>query len=66
MRIPAVDEIDRKILNLIQVDFPISRHPFRDLGKRLGIPEHEVIRRVQALRSSGIIRRISLRLCGTS
>lgn len=53
-----VDEVDRSILNVIQVEFPISPRPFRDLGGRLGIPEQEVIRRVKAMRSLGIIRRI--------
>jgi DNA-binding Lrp family transcriptional regulator len=53
-----VDELDRKILNLIQVDFPVSPRPYQELGERLGISEREVIRRVKALRFSGIIRRI--------
>lgn len=54
----GLDEVDRQILNLIQTAFPISPRPYRDVGEKLGIPEQDVIRRVKALRSSGIIRRI--------
>jgi siroheme decarboxylase len=54
----AVDEVDRRILNLIQVDFPLASRPFQLVGERLGISEDEVIRRVKALKSSGAIRRI--------
>ena len=53
-----MDEIDKQILNIIQTDFPISSRPYRDVGEQIGVPEQEVIRRVKALRASGIIRRI--------
>jgi DNA-binding Lrp family transcriptional regulator len=53
-----VDEVDRKILNIIQAGFPIDARPYRYVGDRLGISEDEVIGRVKAMKSSGIIRRI--------
>jgi DNA-binding Lrp family transcriptional regulator len=54
----AMDDIDRKLLNLIQEDFPIAAEPFAEVGARLGIGEAEVLRRVARLKEEGIIRRI--------
>lgn len=53
-----MDDIDRKLLNLIQEDFPIAAEPFAEVGARLGIGEAEVLRRVARLKEEGIIRRI--------
>lgn len=53
-----MDDIDRAIINEIQSDFPIESRPYRELGKRLNLPEKEVLRRVKALKDEGIIRRI--------
>jgi DNA-binding Lrp family transcriptional regulator len=53
-----VDEIDKKILNILQKEFPLEERPFLIVAKRCGIGEDEVINRVQRLKDSGIIRRI--------
>ena len=53
-----MDEIDRKILNAIQSDFPIDPRPYGELGKRLELPEEEVFLRVKNLKEAGVIRRI--------
>ena len=53
-----MDAIDRKIINAIQSNFPISLQPYHDLGKELHLPAEEVLERVKALKASGIIRRI--------
>jgi DNA-binding Lrp family transcriptional regulator len=50
--------IDRELLNLIQTDFPRTARPFADIGRQLGLTEAEVLKRVQALKSDGLIRRI--------
>ncbi|MBW1780153.1 MAG: AsnC family transcriptional regulator [Deltaproteobacteria bacterium] len=49
---------DRKILNEIQSDFPLTSRPYRDLGKRLNLTENEVMAAVRRLKDEGIIRRI--------
>ncbi|MDY0133152.1 MAG: AsnC family transcriptional regulator [Desulforegulaceae bacterium] len=54
----GMDETDRLIINSIQSDFPISKRPYREIGKKLGLDEEEVIKRIQSLRKSDIIRRI--------
>ena len=53
-----MDDIDRKILNKIQSDFPISKRPFLDIATQLHISETDVIDRIESMKNSGIIRRI--------
>ena len=53
-----MDRIDKDILNEIQSDFPITSHPYREIGKRLDLSELEAIKRVRRLKEQGIIRRI--------
>ncbi len=53
-----LDNIDQKLLNRMQVKFPMVSHPFAGIGQELGIAEDEVIRRVKRLGDSGIIRQI--------
>lgn len=54
----AMDDLDRKILNIIQTDFPLVTEPFAQLAKAVGSNEDEVLRRVQTLKEEGIIRRL--------
>jgi DNA-binding Lrp family transcriptional regulator len=54
----SLDDIDKKILNEIQLDFPLVHRPFKQLGDKLGIEEPEVIRRIKSLSKKGAIRRI--------
>jgi DNA-binding Lrp family transcriptional regulator len=53
-----MDEVDRKILNAIQSDFPIAARPYRELGKSINLSEEEVFERVKGLKKEGVIRRI--------
>jgi DNA-binding Lrp family transcriptional regulator len=50
--------MDRQILNIIQSEFPITSRPYRCVGQKIGIPEEEVVRRITAMKTSGVIRRI--------
>lgn len=61
-----LDRIDRKLLNLVQAEFPLTREPYADLGLRLGIDEDEVLRRIKQLKAKGFIRQISPVLDGRS
>jgi DNA-binding Lrp family transcriptional regulator len=56
-RIP-LDTTDKAILGIIQSNFPISSHPYADIGNQVGLDENEVLARVQALEEQGVIRRI--------
>lgn len=53
-----MDAIDRAILNRIQSNFPIDSSPYAVIATEMGLEENEVIARTQALKASGIIRRI--------
>ncbi|HOJ70968.1 MAG TPA: AsnC family transcriptional regulator [Syntrophorhabdaceae bacterium] len=53
-----MDDIDRKILNMIQEGFPVDRRPFRIIGEMVGLNEEMVLNRIKALKEKGVIRRI--------
>ncbi|MEF2144948.1 MAG: AsnC family transcriptional regulator [Desulfovibrionaceae bacterium] len=53
-----MDDYDRKILNIIQSDYPIASRPYAVVGDKVGLSEGEVLARVNALRDAGVIRRI--------
>ncbi|MGC9325506.1 MAG: AsnC family transcriptional regulator [Desulfomonilia bacterium] len=53
-----MDDIDKKILNIMNRAFPLQQRPYLHISRDLGISEDEVILRVDALKEAGIIRRI--------
>ena len=55
---PGLDRNDRLLLNRIQSGFPITSHPFLDVGRELGMTEDDVIARVQRLLELGVINRL--------
>lgn len=52
-------EIQQKILNRIQRDFPLVPYPFRKLAEEIGIDESLLLAEVQKLKDEGVIRNIS-------
>jgi len=52
------DAVEKKLLSIIQRDFPLVPEPYRELGNALGITEEEVMARLQSLMESGVIRRL--------
>ncbi len=58
MERPDLDDLDRRLLDLVQKEFPLNERPFLALGEILGASEEEVLRRAERLRDLGIIRRI--------
>jgi DNA-binding Lrp family transcriptional regulator len=53
-----MDAIDKKILNIIQKEFPVVVEPFKAVAEKVGISEDEVLERISRLKQEGIIRRI--------
>ena len=53
-----MDDIDKKILNILQKEFPLTERPFFAVAEKCGLSEDEVISRVQKLKDKGILRRI--------
>lgn len=55
-----MDNLDRKIVTELQMDFPVSPNPYDTIAVRLGIETDVLLQRVQALLESGTIRRIGI------
>ncbi|WP_461208347.1 siroheme decarboxylase subunit alpha [Desulfocurvus sp. DL9XJH121] len=53
-----MDDLDRRILDMIQSGFPLEPRPYAVMGEALGASEDEVLSRVRGLKESGVIRRI--------
>jgi len=54
-----LDDVDRKLLNLMQGSFPIATRPYRHVAELAGIEELELMRRVQHLLDKRIIRQVT-------
>jgi DNA-binding Lrp family transcriptional regulator len=50
-----MDSLDKKILDVIQSDFPLESRPYAVVGEKRGLTEAETPARVRALREKGII-----------
>jgi siroheme decarboxylase len=54
-----LDELDRKLLNLLQGRFPLEPRPFARVGKAAGVSEDEVLARTRRLIDERIIRQVT-------
>ena len=54
-----LDEVDKKLLNLMQGSFDLCRRPFAHVAGLAGVSEAEVMTRVQRLLDKRIIREIT-------
>jgi len=55
----ALDDVDRKLLNLMQGSFPIAPRPYLRVAELGGFAEAEVMTRVQRLLDKRIIRQVT-------
>lgn len=53
-----IDGIDRKLLNIIQSNFPTDKEPYKELAKNLEINEEEVLSRIKKMMENNIIRKL--------
>ncbi len=53
-----MDSVDKKILNIIQKDFPVVEEPFKAVAAKAGVSEDDALLRIKKLKEEGIIRRI--------
>jgi len=54
-----LDETDKKLLNLMQGSFDLTARPFAHVAQLAGVPEDEVLTRVERLLDGRIIREIT-------
>ena len=52
-----MDAIDRRIINSLQGGFPISDRPYAAAAEKLGLPEDELMHRIDALLAQGTLTR---------
>jgi DNA-binding Lrp family transcriptional regulator len=57
-----MDDLDRKILEMLQYEFPLEERPYDVLAGKLSISSEELWRRVKSLVERGVIRRIGASL----
>ncbi len=55
---PLLDETNKKILNYIQLNFPIDPRPFKNIAEKLDLSEEELINRINTMKDQKLIRRI--------
>ena len=53
-----MDDLDKKIITQMQMDFPLEANPYDIIAERLGVSAEEVFGRVDALMDLGTIRRV--------
>ena len=54
-----LDDLDKRLLNLMQGRFPIAPRPFKSVAQEAGIDEQQVIDRVNRLQDERIIRQVT-------
>ena len=52
-----MDEIDRKLLAQTEKGIALTQEPFNEIALQLGIPQKEVITRLNSLKEEGVIRK---------
>ncbi len=57
-----IDEIDKKIIKLIQGDLPLDERPFAVMAEKIGLSEEIFIARIRELKKRGVIRRFGATL----
>jgi DNA-binding Lrp family transcriptional regulator len=57
-----IDDVDKKVIQLIQGDLPLDLRPFAVLASKVGLSEQELVDRVASLKKRGIIRRFGATL----
>jgi siroheme decarboxylase len=55
----ALDDVDKRLLNLMQGSFPIASRPYQHVAGAAGISEQQAMERVQRLLDERIIRQVT-------
>lgn len=57
-----VDNLEKKIIHHLQDTIPLTKRPFADIAKKIGISEKELIKRIKELKGKKILRRFGATL----
>lgn len=53
-----LDDLDKKIIAMMQEDFPLVAQPYREIADQLGLSEEELLSRLYQYKQSGKIRKM--------
>ena len=53
-----LEALDKKIIAIMQEDFPLVAQPYREIADKLGISEDELLSRLEQYKESGKIRKM--------
>lgn len=56
----VLNEQDYRLIAEIQGGLPLTSHPYAEIGERIGLDEKTVIKRIDAMLESGIIKRLGI------
>ena len=54
---PALDELDRRLINALQGEFPLVPEPYRQVAGSLGLSEDDVLQRLDSLLERRVLTR---------
>ena len=54
----GLNDLDRRLLNDFQQDFPLSPTPYADIARDLGVTEADELARLEALKGAGAVSRV--------
>ncbi len=55
----SLDDTDRRLLEAIQQDIPLTTQPFEQLARQIDLAEADVLARLRRIREEGLVSRIS-------
>ncbi len=56
----TISEQDRRLIEAMQDGLPLEPNPYAVIGRRIGMDEAEVLRRIAALQACGVIKRFGI------
>ena len=59
MTTETMDITDRKLLNIVQSNFPVVEEPYRAIADEVGIAEDDLLARLEELKRQNVVRQIS-------
>ena len=59
MTTETMDLTDRKLLNIVQSNFPVVEEPYRAIADEVGITEEDLLARLAELKRQNVVRQIS-------
>jgi DNA-binding Lrp family transcriptional regulator len=60
--VDMIDDLERKIIQHLQGDIPLTTTPFASIASKVGIDEGELLERIRRLKERGVLRRFGATL----